>query len=264
MGLLADYSYLQLPLLAGDHVLYADSGFIAYLYGVPVPNGPESYALSLGFDAKIPAIQTSSSATICLGESANLTADGAWSYNWIPLLGTSSNSTSSLVVHPAMTTTYTLNAINICGLYQQTITVKVNPLPQIDAGADLFIKEGDSAELNPIVFNALDFLWSPVSSLSCNTCKNPIVNPINTCIYFLSLTDSFHCKNNDSVKVIVIPKETLYIPNSFTSNDDNNNDIFYVYGNRIKSIDMKIFNRWGELLFNSSVDQQGWDGRYTR
>jgi gliding motility-associated-like protein len=55
---------------------------------------------------------------------------------------------------------------------------------------------------------------------------------------------------------------SLYIPNTFTPNHDGLNDRFLAYGDGIMTFDMKIFNRWGELIFETSDPTWGWDGQY--
>jgi gliding motility-associated-like protein len=54
----------------------------------------------------------------------------------------------------------------------------------------------------------------------------------------------------------------LYVPNSFTPNKDALNDVFYAEGTDITSFRMRIFDRWGELLFESQDLSDGWDGFY--
>lgn len=53
-----------------------------------------------------------------------------------------------------------------------------------------------------------------------------------------------------------------YIPNAFTPDGDGNNDFFLVYGNDIEKVELKVFNRWGELVFESTDLYRGWDGTY--
>ena len=54
----------------------------------------------------------------------------------------------------------------------------------------------------------------------------------------------------------------IYIPNAFTPNNDGENDKFYVYGNDLKVVHMMVYDRWGEMLFESSRQDNGWDGTY--
>jgi gliding motility-associated-like protein len=57
-------------------------------------------------------------------------------------------------------------------------------------------------------------------------------------------------------------KVKVFLPSAFTPNSDNLNDIFIAKGTFIKDLQMKIFNRWGELLFSSDDKTVGWDGNF--
>ena len=65
-----------------------------------------------------------------------------------------------------------------------------------------------------------------------------------------------------SNRVVVIKDPHLFYPTAFTPNGDNLNDIFNVYGQYITEFEMNIFNRWGELMFTTTLLDQGWDGTY--
>jgi gliding motility-associated-like protein len=54
----------------------------------------------------------------------------------------------------------------------------------------------------------------------------------------------------------------IFIPNTFTPNGDGKNDIFYVYGNAIVKVKMRVYNQWGQFLYQSLNLQNGWDGSY--
>ena len=65
-----------------------------------------------------------------------------------------------------------------------------------------------------------------------------------------------------SNEVEIIPDMTLYIPNSFTPNDDGMNDTFGIAGEAVKEFNMQIFNRWGQKVFESTNANTRWDGTY--
>ncbi len=65
-----------------------------------------------------------------------------------------------------------------------------------------------------------------------------------------------------SNEVEIIPAMSLYIPNTFTPNGDGMNDTFGVAGEAIKDFKMQIYNRWGQLIFESSDANQRWDGKF--
>jgi gliding motility-associated-like protein len=54
----------------------------------------------------------------------------------------------------------------------------------------------------------------------------------------------------------------IYIPNTFTPNGDGKNDVFYVYGNAIAKVQMRIYNQWGQFIYESLQLQNGWDGTF--
>lgn len=56
--------------------------------------------------------------------------------------------------------------------------------------------------------------------------------------------------------------DELYVPNSFSPNGDGKNDIWKAYGYLIKEIQMKVFNQWGQLIFESTDPAKGWDGTF--
>ncbi|MBL7923219.1 MAG: gliding motility-associated C-terminal domain-containing protein [Bacteroidia bacterium] len=65
-----------------------------------------------------------------------------------------------------------------------------------------------------------------------------------------------------SNEVEIVPAITLYVPNTFTPNGDGLNDTFGVAGEAIKDFRMQIFNRWGQLIFESSNANERWDGTF--
>lgn len=109
----------------------------------------------------------------------------------------------------------------------------------------------------------VSYNWVPSVGLSCVDCPDPVVNSyshINN--YWLTVTYNKGCLSTDSATVIVIGTPQVFIPNSFTPNGDGNNDFFMIYGENIKTVGLKIFDRWGEEVFDSENQFLGWDGTY--
>lgn len=65
-----------------------------------------------------------------------------------------------------------------------------------------------------------------------------------------------------SNEVEVIPEMTVYVPNTFTPNGDGLNDTFGIAGEAISDFRMQIFNRWGQLIFETKNANERWDGTY--
>jgi large repetitive protein len=58
------------------------------------------------------------------------------------------------------------------------------------------------------------------------------------------------------------PENVVYVPNVFSPNNDGKNDKFYVHGENISQFNIKIYNRWGEPVFETDNIHEGWNGRY--
>jgi gliding motility-associated-like protein len=108
------------------------------------------------------------------------------------------------------------------------------------------------------------FDWKPTDGLSCLQCSNPWVQPIRDITYEVVMSDFKGCSNAPGKFIIRVRPETrIRVPTTFTPNGDGNNDIVYVKGWGIKDlISFQIYNRWGELVFESTELSVGWNGFY--
>ena len=86
------------------------------------------------------------------------------------------------------------------------------------------------------------------------------VSPTASSSYILYVTDTNGCINSDTVQIIL--DGTLYVPNTFTPNSDGINDFFEIKGEEINTFEIWIFNRWGELIYNTKNMSNYWDGTY--
>lgn len=75
------------------------------------------------------------------------------------------------------------------------------------------------------------------------------------------LVSSGLCKDSTSEIIRIILPLSLYVPNSFTPNGDGINDFFKVEGDGIKKLEMFIYDRWGQLIFQTNDIYKGWDGK---
>jgi gliding motility-associated-like protein len=201
-----------------------------------------------------------------------LNATGAKSYIWSPAAGLSSTTDSTVVAKPTATTTYRVIGFDSENCFTDTanIVVTLFPKPTVNAGADITIVGGLSATLNPTTSaNIVAYNWSNGSTLSCTNCKTPVATPPQTTTYKLEVTSTEGCKNSDEVTVFVTcDKGNLFVPNTFSPNNDGMNDVLYPRGNGIHKVKaLRIYNRWGELVFeqnNFDVNDvtKGWNGTH--
>ncbi len=104
------------------------------------------------------------------------------------------------------------------------------------------------------VFNEVDYFTSDFISYHFSNEGNYTVQ--------LSIENEFGCTDSTEIIIEVTSPSTIYLPNSFTPDGDEYNNIFKAEGEGITSFQMQIFNRWGELLFESYDMNTGWDGTY--
>jgi gliding motility-associated-like protein len=193
-------------------------------------------------------------------------------YNWN--LG---NGTTSTQVNPPITYTkegpynITLEVTNILGCKgNASKNIIVAPLPVITVAPNIVVPVGAGITI-PITYSQQTkmYNWTPLTGLSCIDCATPVAYPKITTNYTVSVTDSNGCKNSATFTLTVVCNEKNYfVPNTFSPNGDGNNDIFYPRGNNINRVQsMRIFNRWGQMIFerknfaaNNPAD--GWDGTY--
>jgi gliding motility-associated-like protein len=81
-------------------------------------------------------------------------------------------------------------------------------------------------------------------------------------IKLLTTTFNGTCKDSMTQQIIIEQPKLVYIPNSFTPNEDGVNDVFKIEGEGIENLEMRIYDRWGNLVFYTNELNKGWDGRY--
>ena len=119
------------------------------------------------------------------------------------------------------------------------------------------ILKGDSSRIK-------NLHWTPNTGLNCTNCPSPIATPYATQQYNLEIKNWNGCVTHDYTKIYVQSSIELYIPNSFSPLAEHaENKVFKLYSKNILRGNMKIFNRWGEKVFDGDrPDTLGWDGFY--
>ncbi len=166
--------------------------------------------------------------------------------------------------------THNLHIVNNNGCTTDTMFVIAEPAAAVleIIPGDTSIELGGSIQLNTslsafAMSDSVVYSWSPNAGLSCTDCANPTVNSFEeNNEYTLTVTYNGVCKVEATAKVNVAGNPAPFIPNAFTPNGDGNNDVFMVFGKNIATVDMQIFNRWGELVFSSNNQYNGWDGTF--
>jgi len=133
------------------------------------------------------------------------------------------------------------------------LSLMIYPSPVIKLTDQLFLCEGDPIQLNAGPGFA-SYLWQDGST-------GQYYNATERGIYKVTVTDYHDCKTSDSVQMKDCDS-TLFLPNVFSPNNDGLNDVFKVMGaaENVSRFNMQIFDRWGELVFETNLVDQGWDG----
>ncbi len=111
------------------------------------------------------------------------------------------------------------------------------------------------------------FSWEPDGYIMSGQGTSEIrVNPINSQVYTVTVTDPSGCSYTLSQMLTVIDPDcdenTVFVPNAFTPNGDGVNDEWCIYGRTIQSIEVSVFDRWGNRVYQSSNKDECWDGTY--
>lgn len=139
--------------------------------------------------------------------------------------------------------------------------------------------------VDTISFSSLSFSWPAVTgatgylvstnagstylppSSGSNGTRHTITGlPGNTSVTLLvKATGPTFCQTSAAsgpVAATTLSTRDVFVPNVFTPNGDGKNDVLKVYANYVRSIDLKIFNQWGQLLFSTTDVTSGWDGKH--
>lgn len=212
----------------------------------------------------------------CDGDSLQLSATaGAGSkFLWTPATGLNNDTISNPVAKISRTVNYTVKVTDASGCEGQAeVEAKILKTPYLEQDLDcvygdttLFI--GESLNLNLNINDPLySYSWTPTDYLSCSDCYNPTATPLGSIEYNFVVNDNsgLECFTDYQGTICIIVREeaSLDVPSGFSPNGDGVNDYVYVGGWGIKElVSFRIYNRWGDLVFETEDKSIGWDGTY--
>lgn len=117
----------------------------------------------------------------------------------------------------------------------------------------------------PLELEARDFgaqaLWAPAIDLDNNSSFTPFYTGYTERLYSITITTASECVTVDTQLVKIIGAVEVYVPSAFTPNGDGKNDFLRPLIKGIKEEQyFRVFNRWGQLMYERQNDQPGWDG----
>jgi gliding motility-associated-like protein len=199
---------------------------------------------------------------ICTGNTTILTYGGADTYLWQPSNGLTPLGTEVIKASPNVTTTYTLIGADAWACSSSmAFKIEVDEVPQLQ-----ILKSNDincqNKQCTITATGAQNYTWTPNNYLNTDAGPTVIAAPISNITYTLTATNGA-CQATDSISINVTSKlpVQLFVPNAFSPNDDDINICFKpkITG-KFDTYNLKIFNRWGQLVFNTNSPEQCWYG----
>ena len=164
------------------------------------------------------------------------------------------------------------------GKYDISLLVKSEqcPLPGHLLKLKIIVEEPRKAIRYPVEFGVLNLpldlharqfgetvLWKPAFQLDDETSYNPVFKGSQEQEYVVDIKTLSGCITSDTQMVKLVKDVAVYVPNAFTPNGDGNNDNLkpIIYG--IKKLNFfRVYNRWGQLMFETQTNKQGWNGNF--
>jgi len=215
-----------------------------------------------------PMANAGNDTTICFNTPAQLIGshDGN-TFSWAPVSSLMNANTLTPVAYPPRNTEYILTSLDNKGCPKPgRDTVLVSVLPKIlpFAGNDTLVVVGQPLQLN--AEGGVSYLWLPPTGLNDPTLKNPIGiygREVDSIRYTVRVFNEVGCYDSAFVAVKVFKTNPyVFVPSAFTPNGDGMNDVIRPIAVGVREIRyFRIFNRWGQMIFSTTVNQKGWDGK---
>lgn len=187
--------------------------------------------------------------SICEGYTTTLTADAHQTYLW-----STNDTTASITLANAGTYTLTITDANGCG-GTASVSVSLNPLPQPHINGNLTIEQqGDYTQLDAGSGYAA-YNWSSGG-------ETAVLQVTQAQTYTVTVTDTNGCTATATALVNIVPQHYVAIPNAFSPNNDNHNDFFGASANNVQTYHAIMYNRWGQMVFESHQIDDQWDGMF--
>lgn len=216
-----------------------------------------------------PIVDAGRDTAICTGGIASIRGSatnlsGLVTYTWTPADSLDRTDTPIVRATPLNTTRYFLTVTDNynCGfVVTDSVLVTVQPPVQANAGNDTIAVLGLPHQLRAT--GGFSYLWSPTNVLDNPTLAAPRATLQNDTYFSVRVADQVGCFAYDTVFVKVFAGPIYYVPSAFSPNNDGLNDVFRPLPVGIDRTEFfRVFNRYGELVFETNQYRKGWDGMY--
>lgn len=162
------------------------------------------------------------------------------------------------------TTFYVIASSGNCIADTASVTVSVNSLPDIQISESVTTTPLAEVDMWASSTQTLNYQWQAADSFSCIACRQTDFYPTHTQTVYVTGTNEFGCKAQDSVliRVMACDPESIFLPNVFTPNGDGLNDELFMSSKVLSSIKyFRVFDEWGHLIYETKNMNETWDGR---
>jgi gliding motility-associated-like protein len=221
-----------------------------------------------------PAVSATGGSLICKGYYAQLSATGGVTYQWTPTVSLNLPFTANPEATPTISTQYSVvitTSLIVNGLPCQfllTTNVNVTQPSVIPVGANanpIIVTTGSATTLTYIGDPGAIVNWLPPGSTTPGIGYTVTAYPDRPTTY-TAVASYGACKESAQVRVDAYSAGCLdgdvFVPNTFTPNGDGKNDLLFVRGLKVEEIYFAVYNRWGEMVFETNDKTKGWDGIY--
>jgi gliding motility-associated-like protein len=206
--------------------------------------------------------------TICSGQKIQLLTTGNVSeYSWSPAADLDDAQSKDPLASPEQTTQYVITATDRGCFIKDTVTVTVIPEIQVVLTPDSTIPANRAFQLNassPQLANVkgVSYAWSPPYGLTNAAVPDPKTILGDSQNYTVTLSTVQGCSGTGKVQLTVVPPALITLPDAFTPDGDGKNEVLVPITKRITSLNyLRIYNRWGEVIYFSKELSEGWDGK---
>lgn len=201
---------------------------------------------------------------ICPGDTINIYATGGQFYHWKPDANTYISDTAIATprVSPQTDWSYIVYGENSSGcLDTAAANVKVFPNAVVQLPDSVILYYGESYPFSPLT-NCTTFNWFPPQGLSADDISNPVASPEANTQYTVTGTTERGCTVKTIVNVYRDDDVLLTLPNAFAPGMGENKLLKPIYRGNVILDYLRIFNRWGQMVYESNDLNQGWDGSW--
>jgi gliding motility-associated-like protein len=180
-----------------------------------------------------------------------------WSYHWTSSdVDLSAVDTNNRTLGVQKAGTYSVKVYSKCAITSKTITIKLGEVPKVNLGKDQFVCRNTAVPLDAGAGNGYTYKWNPTNETS------QVILATTAGTYRATVTSLDGCSAYDEVNLIDSCPPIVHIPNAFTPNSAAPNDQYRPDLEGFVAMEMRIYNRWGEKVFETQDLNGAWDGNY--